>query len=134
MYAIRSYYEPPGPVGGEGTVVRLPNGHTSASCFDPTPSNEGLRWLDSRTRWGLGDRVLRRPWISTWRFPACRITSYNVCYTKLLRVSNEIPFFTGCPYPKPDAGALVFCSDPKYMDLLTEIGTDVIELTSYNFV
>jgi len=51
----------------------------------------------------------------------------------IMHVSNEIPFFTGCPYPKPEAGALVFCSDPKYMDLLTDIGTDVIELTGNHF-
>ena len=51
----------------------------------------------------------------------------------IMHVSNEIPFFTGCPYPKPQAGALVFCSYPKYMDLLTDIGTDVIELTGNHF-
>ena len=51
----------------------------------------------------------------------------------IAHVSNEIPFFTGCTFPKPDAGALVFCSDPKYMDLLTDIGTDVIELTGNHF-
>ncbi len=51
----------------------------------------------------------------------------------IAHVSNEIPFFTGCPYPKPEPGALVFCSDPKYMDLLTNIGTDVIELTGNHF-
>ena len=52
----------------------------------------------------------------------------------IMHVSNEIPFFTGCPYPKADAsGPLVFCSDPKYMDLLTDIGTDVIELTGNHF-
>ena len=51
----------------------------------------------------------------------------------ILHVSNEIPFFTGCPPQKPDAGALVFCSDPKYMDLITDIGTDVIELTGNHF-
>lgn len=52
----------------------------------------------------------------------------------ILHVSNEIPFFSGCPYPKADAtGPLVFCSDPKYMDLLTDIGTDVIELTGNHF-
>jgi poly-gamma-glutamate capsule biosynthesis protein CapA/YwtB (metallophosphatase superfamily) len=51
----------------------------------------------------------------------------------IMHVSNEIPFFTGCPYPKPDAGALVFCSDPKYMDLLVDVGTDVIELTGNHF-
>lgn len=51
----------------------------------------------------------------------------------ITHVSNEIPFFTGCTYPKPDQAALVFCSDPKYMDLLTDIGTDVIELTGNHF-
>lgn len=52
----------------------------------------------------------------------------------IMHVSNEIPFFTGCPPPKPDAsGPLVFCSDPKYMDLLTDIGADVIELTGNHF-
>ena len=51
----------------------------------------------------------------------------------ITHVSNEIPFFTGCTYPKPDQVALVFCSDPKYMDLLTDIGADVIELTGNHF-
>lgn len=52
----------------------------------------------------------------------------------IAHVSNEIPFFTGCPPPKPDAsGPLVFCSDPKYMDLLTDVGTDVVELTGNHF-
>ena len=51
----------------------------------------------------------------------------------IAHISNEIPFFTGCTFPKPDQGALVFCSDPKYMDLLTDIGVDVIELTGNHF-
>jgi|SRR5688572_3827489 len=51
----------------------------------------------------------------------------------ITHVSNEIPFYTGCTYPKPDQAALVFCSDPKYMDLLTDIGTDVVELTGNHF-
>jgi poly-gamma-glutamate synthesis protein (capsule biosynthesis protein) len=51
----------------------------------------------------------------------------------IMHVSNEIPFFTGCTYPKPDQGALVFCSDPKYMALLTDVGVDVIELTGNHF-
>src|SRR5574341_787230 len=51
----------------------------------------------------------------------------------IAHVSNEIPFFTGCTYPKPDQAELVFCSDPKYIDLLTDIGTDVVELTGNHF-
>ena len=51
----------------------------------------------------------------------------------IAHVSNEIPFFTGCTFPRPDQAALVFCSDPKYMELLTDIGADVIELTGNHF-
>ena len=51
----------------------------------------------------------------------------------IAHVSNEIPFFTGCTYPKANQVALVFCSDPKYIDLLTDIGTDVVELTGNHF-
>ncbi len=52
----------------------------------------------------------------------------------IAHVSNEIPFFTGCEFPKPDAsGPLVFCSDPKYIELLTDVGADVVELTGNHF-
>ena len=51
----------------------------------------------------------------------------------ITHISNEIPFFSGCPEPKPEPGALVFCSAPKYMDLITDVGADVIELTGNHF-
>ena len=51
----------------------------------------------------------------------------------IAHISNEVPFFTGCTFPKPNQGMLVFCSDPKYIDLLTDIGTDVVELTGNHF-
>ena len=51
----------------------------------------------------------------------------------IAHISNEIPFFTGCTFPKPNQAMLVFCSDPKYIDLLTDIGADVIELTGNHF-
>ena len=51
----------------------------------------------------------------------------------IAHISNEIPFFTDCTFPKPNQVALVFCSDPKYMDLLLDIGADVIELTGNHF-
>jgi len=52
----------------------------------------------------------------------------------IAHISNEIPFFTGCEFPKPDAsGPLVFCSDPKYIALLTDVGADVVELTGNHF-
>jgi hypothetical protein len=51
----------------------------------------------------------------------------------IAHISNEIPFFTGCPAPNPNSGRLVFCSDPKYMGLLTDVGVDVVELTGNHF-
>jgi hypothetical protein len=47
----------------------------------------------------------------------------------ILHVSNEVSFSPDCPYPKPGADALVFCSNPENMELFTDIGVDVIELT-----
>ena len=51
----------------------------------------------------------------------------------IAHISNEIPFYTGCTFPKPDQRALVFCSDPKYIELLIDVGADVIELTGNHF-
>jgi len=51
----------------------------------------------------------------------------------IAHVSNEIPFYSKCSPPNPSQTALVFCSDPKYMELLTDMGTDVIELTGNHF-
>jgi hypothetical protein len=51
----------------------------------------------------------------------------------IAHISNEIPFLTGCPFPNPNSARLVFCSDPKYMDLLTDVGVDVVELTGNHF-
>lgn len=46
----------------------------------------------------------------------------------LFHTSNEVPFSVQCPYPDPYAGT-IFCADDRYMELLTYIGLDVVELT-----
>jgi len=51
----------------------------------------------------------------------------------ITHISNEVPFYTGCPYPDPRQEDLVFCSNPKYIELLELIGTDVVELTGNHF-
>jgi hypothetical protein len=51
----------------------------------------------------------------------------------ITHISNEIPFYDGCDTPTMNSGELVFCSSPKYIELLTDIGTDVIELTGNHF-
>jgi hypothetical protein len=47
----------------------------------------------------------------------------------LTHISNEIPFAQNCPPPDPTPGLIRFCSDPRYIDLLEYIGTDIVELT-----
>lgn len=47
----------------------------------------------------------------------------------LLHISNEVPFAENCPYPYPIQRTLIFCSDPRYIALLEDIGTDIVELT-----
>lgn len=51
----------------------------------------------------------------------------------LTHISNEIPFTTACPPPNPTQVGLVFCSDPSYIALLEDIGTDIVELTGDHF-
>jgi poly-gamma-glutamate synthesis protein (capsule biosynthesis protein) len=48
-------------------------------------------------------------------------------------ISNEVPFVHGCPYPNPSQVGLVFCSDPRYIELLEFVGTDLVELTGDHF-
>ncbi|MGE5124217.1 MAG: CapA family protein, partial [Acidobacteriaceae bacterium] len=52
----------------------------------------------------------------------------------ITHISNEIPFAPDCPYPSTVMPSLVFCSDPKYIDLLKTVGTDIIELTGDHFM
>ena len=52
----------------------------------------------------------------------------------IAHVSNEVPFDPNCPAPQwIQEDDLVFCSADKYIDLLREIGTDVVELTGDHF-
>src|SRR4030042_723992 len=52
----------------------------------------------------------------------------------ITHISNEIPFSPDCPYPIPRSDSLVFCSNPSYIDLLKEVGTDIVELTGDHFM
>jgi poly-gamma-glutamate synthesis protein (capsule biosynthesis protein) len=51
----------------------------------------------------------------------------------ITHVSNEVSFYTDCPAPDPNSSRLIFCSDPKYIDLLNDVGVDVVELTGNHF-
>jgi len=44
-----------------------------------------------------------------------------------------VPFYGGCPDPDPAQEGLKFCSATRYIGLLTDIGTDVVELSGDHF-
>jgi Bacterial capsule synthesis protein PGA_cap len=44
----------------------------------------------------------------------------------LLHISNEVSFTDDCPGPQPGTR---FCSDPGHIELLSDVGTDIVELS-----
>lgn len=51
----------------------------------------------------------------------------------ITHISNEIPFSPKCPMPYLRENNLVFCSRPQYIELLRDVGTDIVELTGDHF-
>jgi hypothetical protein len=51
----------------------------------------------------------------------------------LVHISNEVPFAKGCPFPNPVQPDMRFCSDPRYIALLEDVGTNIVELTGDHF-
>lgn len=51
----------------------------------------------------------------------------------ITHISNEVPFATNCPFPDPVQVDMRFCSSPRYISLLEEVGTDIVELTGDHF-
>jgi hypothetical protein len=51
----------------------------------------------------------------------------------ITHISNEIPFTPDCPQQSCLQEGLVFCSLPAYIELMENIGTDIVELTGDHF-
>ena len=51
----------------------------------------------------------------------------------ITHINNEVPFSPSCPLPVEYQTSLVFCSRPDYIELLEDIGADVIELSGDHF-
>lgn len=51
----------------------------------------------------------------------------------ITHISNEVPFAVDCPFPNPTQQEIRFCSADKYIQLLEDVGTDVVELTGDHF-
>lgn len=63
-------------------------------------------------------------------------TNYPIALVKdwflsadLRHVSNEAPFYEDCPPPDPYTSSLVFCTSPDMIEVLENIGINVVELT-----
>ena len=52
----------------------------------------------------------------------------------LTHISNEVSFDPACPTPDPWTQSLSFCSATKYMALLEDVGTDIIELSGNHLI
>lgn len=46
----------------------------------------------------------------------------------ILHINNEIPFAPNCSQTQEELDQLIFCTKPSRMELLTSIGTDIVEL------
>ena len=51
----------------------------------------------------------------------------------ITHISNEVPFAVDCPYPDPLQEDVRFCSGDDAIQLLEDVGTDVVELTGDHF-
>ncbi len=51
----------------------------------------------------------------------------------ITHISNEVPFAVNCPEPNPLQEGVRFCSRDDYIQLLEDVGTDVVELTGDHF-
>ncbi|HSO14017.1 MAG TPA: CapA family protein [Anaerolineales bacterium] len=51
----------------------------------------------------------------------------------ITHISNEVPFAVDCPYPNPVQEDVRFCSRDSYIQLLEDVGADVVELTGDHF-
>jgi hypothetical protein len=51
----------------------------------------------------------------------------------ITHISNEVPFAENCPSPNPTQEGMRFCSDDRYIALMEDMGTDVVELTGDHF-
>ena len=98
---------------------RLPSTNRDASKLT-TVVMTGVTALVRATAWTMEQKGLT--------YPARDIGAW-LSEADITHISNEIAFSPDCPAPDPSQEAIRFCSDPRYLELLDSVGTDVIELT-----
>jgi poly-gamma-glutamate synthesis protein (capsule biosynthesis protein) len=61
-------------------------------------------------------------------FPSKNLAHF-LASADITHISNEVPFYSACPAAAPLRKEMRFCSDPSYIQILKDVGADVIELT-----
>ena len=115
-------------VTGSGQPVHAPTSWLPASNRDPsrltTLAMTGVTALVRATAFTMEQRGVKYPG---------RDVGDILRQADITHISNEVPFAQDCPYPNPVQQELRFCSKPGYIDLLEDVGADVIELTGDHF-
>jgi len=109
--------------GGNCSALNLPAYNRDPSKLTVVVMT-GVTALVRRTAWTMEQKGITYPDgdIRDW------LRSADITH-----ISNEIPFAQDCPYPDPDQEEIRFCSDPRYIQLLEDVGADVIEMTGNHF-
>jgi hypothetical protein len=84
----------------------------------------GVTALVRRTAWTMEQKGIL--------YPARDIRDW-LRNADITHISNEIPFAQDCPTPDPNQEQIRFCSAPRYIGLLEDVGADVIEMTGNHF-
>ncbi len=122
---------------GERTLVQAVNGVFGLESPAPLlpPSNRDNRRLTVVVMTGVTALVRATAWTMELRgltYPARDIGDW-LREADIAHISNEVPFASNCPNPDPQQPDLRFCSDPRYIALLEDVGTDIVELTGDHF-
>jgi poly-gamma-glutamate synthesis protein (capsule biosynthesis protein) len=120
--------------GDEGLVQSLAALYGAGNPLVP-PTNRDPSKLTTVVLTGVTALVRATAWTMEQQgiaYPARDIGAW-LRDADILHISNEVPFAEDCPSPNPVQANVVFCSDPRYIGLLEEIGTDVVELTGDHF-
>jgi poly-gamma-glutamate synthesis protein (capsule biosynthesis protein) len=73
---------------------------------------------------GIADQMEKNGVLYPGKYVDSVLRSANITH-----ISNEVVFNPACPTPDPWTLNRSFCSNPKYIALLEDAGTDVVELT-----
>jgi poly-gamma-glutamate synthesis protein (capsule biosynthesis protein) len=118
--------------GGESNDHYFRNGQNPDITFSFLPStNRNPEQLTVLVMTGVTAMVRATAWkMDTLGilFPGSTIRDV-LLDADVTHISNEVPFAPNCPPGNPGTSSLIFCSRPEYIQLLEDVGADVIELT-----